>query len=138
MEATVKIGRTTYTVTSIKQFKGKPYIGQIDYKKKTIKLALYGGITGEALTSAEMIQAYTHEFVHAILHDMKHPVNKDEKFVDNFAKRIRLMQVKVVSAPNQNARSKNAANLVTHRLEGLRKLRKKVPRGAGSKKIQAR
>jgi hypothetical protein len=66
---------------------------------------------------------------------MKHPLNNDEKFVDDFAKRLRW---KADAENNRKAKEKNAANLVTQRPEGLRKLRKKVPRSAGAKKVQAR
>jgi len=135
MATKTKTSRMAFEVKTVKQFKGKPYIGQIDYSKKTITIALFGGITGERLTLTEMRQAYLHEVVHAVLHDMKHPLNNDEKFVDDFAKRLRWL---ADAKNNRKAKEKNAANLVTQRPEGLRKLRKKVPRSAGAKKVQAR
>jgi len=135
MATKTKTSRMDFEIKAVKQFKGKPYIGQIDYSKKTITIALFGGITGERLTLAEMRQAYLHEVVHAVLHDMKHPLNNDEKFVDDFAKRLRWL---ADAKNNRKAKEKNAANLVTQRPEGLRKLRKKVPRSAGAKKVQAR
>jgi hypothetical protein len=129
------VKRMDFEIKTVKQFKGKPYVGQVDYKKKLITVALYGGITGKKLTSYEVLQAYYHEVVHLILHDMKHPLNDDEKFVDSFAKRMRWWSV---TATNKKAKGKNEANLVAQRAERLRKLRKKVSRSAGAKKVQAR
>jgi len=135
MATNTKTSRMAFEVKTVKQFKGKTYIGQVDYKKKLITVALYGGITGKKLTRCEVLQSYYHEVVHFILHDMKHPLNDDEKFVDDFAKRMRWWSV---TETNKKAKEKDEANLVTQRPEGLRKLRKKVPRSAGAKKVQAR
>jgi hypothetical protein len=136
MATKTKTRRMAFEVKTVKQFKGKTYIGQVDYKKKLITVALYGGITGEKLTRYEVLQAYYHEVVHFILHDMKHPLNNNEKFVDDFAKRMRWW---AVAADKQNAKDKkDADNLVTQRPEGLRKLRKEVPRSKSAKKVQAR
>lgn len=135
MATKTKTSRMAFEVKTVKQFKGKTYIGQVDYKKKLITVALYGGITGKKLTRCEVLQSYYHEVVHFILHDMKHPLNDDEKFVDDFAKRMRWW---LVTETNKKAKEKDEANLVTQRPERLRKLRKKVPRSAGAKKIQAR
>lgn len=129
------VKRMDFEIKTVKQFKGKPYVGQVDYKKKLITVALYGGITGKKLTRCEVLQAYYHEVVHFILHDMKHPLNDDEKFVDDFAKRVRWW---TITAINRDTKEKNEANLVAQRSERLRKLRKKVPRSAGAKKVQAR
>ena len=129
------VKRMDFEIKTVKQFKGKPYVGQIDYKKKLITVALYGGITGKKLTRCEVLQAYYHEVVHLILHDMKHPLNDDEKFVDAFAKRVRWWSV---TATNKNAKEKNEANVVAQRVERLRELRKEVPRSKSAKKVQAR
>ena len=135
MALLTNVKRMDFEVKTVKQFKGTPYVGQIDYKKKLITVALYGGVTGKKLTATEVLQAYYHEVVHSILHDMKHPLNDDEKFVDNFAKRIRWWSV---AEAYKKAKEKNADNLVTQRPEGLRKLRKEVPRSKSAKKVQAR
>lgn len=130
-----KTKRMAYETVFVKQFKGKPYTGQINYSKKTITLALSGGISGRTLSFSEIAQSYFHEIVHAALHDMKHPLNADEKFVDGFAQRLRWYGVEM---GKEKAGSKNADNLVTQRLERLRKLRKEVPRSKSAKKVQAR
>lgn len=127
--------RMDYDLKVVLQFKGKPYVGQVDYKKKLITIALRGGITGRQLTLTEIWQTYYHEVVHAVLHDMKHPLNNNEKFVDDFAKRLRWRGELI---ENQKAKANHAANLVTQRPEGLRELRKKVSRSKSSKKAQAK
>lgn len=135
MATKTKTNPMAYELLLVKQFKGKTYIGQIDYKKKLITVALYGGVTGKKLTATEVLQAYYHEVVHSVLHDMKHPLNDDEKFVDNFAKRIRWWSV---AEAYKKAKEKNADNLVAQRTQGLRELRKEVPRSKSAKKVQAR
>lgn len=136
MATKTKTNRMVYKVVPVKQFKGKPYIGQIDYSKKTITLAMFGGISGRALTSVEVLQAYYHEIVHAVLHDMKHPLNNNEKFVDAFAQRLRWYAKGVGEEMTKD--KKDAADLVAQRFKGLRKLRKEVPRSKSAKKVQAK
>ena len=136
MENTTKIGRTVYAIKTVKQFKGKTYTGEIDYKAKTITLALFGGISNRRLSFTEIKQTYYHEVVHAILHDMKHPLNTNEKFVDGFAKRLVGRQDWIAK---QNKKGKKDADaLVSQFVERLRELREKVPRSKSAKKVQAR
>lgn len=130
----IKIGRKKYKVKAVSQFKGKTYIAQIDYEKKTITVAKRGGISGRLLPIAVMMQALYHEIVHGILHDMKHSLNDDEKFVDAFAKRLLSIQT---GFEMEDRRIKNGFDMVPQRVKGLRELRKKVPRSARVKKAQA-
>ena len=125
-----------YDLKVVMQFKGKPYVGQVDYKKKLITVALRGGISGRVLTSVEVLQAYYHEIVHAVLHNMKHPLNADEKFVDAFAQRLRWYAKGTWEEMMKD--KKDATDLVAQRFKRLRELRKEVPRSKSSKKAQAK
>ena len=89
----IKIGRTKYKLQRIDAFKGRAITGQINYEDKTITIARRGGITGWKIPKTNQDQVLWHEVVHGILHDMKHPLNKNEKFVDGFAKRLRLLNL---------------------------------------------
>lgn len=129
----VQVGRSKYAVNFIHSFKGKTHVGYIDYKQKTITVAYHGGVSGRALSSAELKECVLHELVHGILHDMKHPLQQNEKFVAAFAKRW----ARVKFSPRQKTGKSHANSLVAQRAERLRKLRAKVPRGSRAKKAQA-
>lgn len=88
----IKIGRTKYKLQRIDVFKGA-ITGEINYEEKTITIARRGGISGWKLSKTEQDQCLWHEVVHGILQDMKHPLNNNEKFVDGFAKRLRLLNL---------------------------------------------
>ena len=87
----IKIGRTKYKLQRIDAFK-RAIRGQIHYEDKTITIARRGR-SGLKISKTEQDQVLWHEVVHGILHDMKHPLNKNEKFVDGFAKRLRLLNL---------------------------------------------
>lgn len=80
-----------------KSFKlGKKRVDVAQYDKKR----LYGGAVGSFYYSIERMaiatrrpkrevnETFWHETTHAILHDMKHPLWNDEKFVTAFSKRL--------------------------------------------------
>jgi hypothetical protein len=64
-------------------------MGTINYDKQTIQVGRKSNVTGRAYTDAMMSETFWHELTHAILNDMgEHALNKNEKFVSNFAKRL--------------------------------------------------
>jgi hypothetical protein len=122
----IQIGRTVYEVKSTKDFKNSVRIGRIDYNHKTITVARRVGFSKRRLNVVERKQILFHEVVHGILHDMRHPLDSNEKFVDEFAKRLRLLKW----SNSDNSLEQHEINLVPQRTERLRKLRKKIPRSS--------
>lgn len=122
----IQIGRTQYAVKSTTEFKNSVRIGHIDYNRKTITVARRVGFSNRRLNEVELKQVLFHEVVHGILHDMRHPLDGDEKFVDALAKRLRLLKW----FNPDNPLEQHEINLVPQRTKRLRKLRKKVSRSS--------
>ena len=80
----ITVGKTTYSVR-----RGAPSgcLGNVDYDKKVISIAMRDGL-GNELEPEEVRDTFWHEMTHAILHDMSHPLRDDEKFVVKFANRL--------------------------------------------------
>ena len=80
----ITVGKTTYSVR-----RGAPSgcLGNVDYDKKVISVAMRDGL-GNELEPEEVRDTFWHEMTHAILHDMKHKLETDEKFVTAFADRL--------------------------------------------------
>lgn len=86
----LRIGRTWYTVietTAIGEKAGwlNPQIGTLKVATGVWKKPADGC---RARQPAEISETFWHEVTHAILHDMEHPLWKDEKFVTDFSKRL--------------------------------------------------
>jgi hypothetical protein len=60
----------------------------VDYKSRTIDIAVLNYWTGEKLPDAEVSDTFWHEVTHAILENMDHPLYRDERFVTAFANRL--------------------------------------------------
>lgn len=80
----VKVGKTRYDIVTY------PFImgcrGVIIYEDKQIQISEQG--CGYKFTKKEMYNTFWHELTHAILKDMNHKLERDEKFVSNFADRL--------------------------------------------------
>lgn len=86
-----KIGGKRYKVVeehSMKTPRGRSLMGQINYEKGTISIALHNAATNRKYDKGEIANSFLHEMVHAILYDMDHKLTTDECFVTNFADRL--------------------------------------------------
>lgn len=72
--------RVTYTPDS-------PRVGYITYAMQDLWINRCDG-RGGMRTPKAMAGTFWHEVTHGILHDMKHPLRDDEKFVSAFSKRL--------------------------------------------------
>lgn len=84
----VRIGKRTYSVTTVRAFHKQTHTGVVYPKDAKIVLARRGGFTDFKLPPAERECDFWHEVTHAILYDMKDPRWKDERFVIGFSKRL--------------------------------------------------
>jgi hypothetical protein len=60
----------------------------VDLTDRKIDVAMRCGVLHTAFPPKERAEVFWHEVTHAILHDMKHPLWRSEKFVQAFAKRL--------------------------------------------------
>lgn len=81
---TIAVGKTLYKVEEPREM--YKCLGQINFDKKTISVATHAG--RYRLADGERSDSFWHELTHAILHDMDHPLTRDEKFVTAFARRL--------------------------------------------------
>ena len=81
---TIEVGKSIYKINQPREI--DKCLGQIDFDKKTIDVATHAG--KYALADGERSDSFWHELTHAILHDMNHPLTRDEKFVTAFARRL--------------------------------------------------
>ena len=82
---TFRINRTTYTV--VRPDRGR-HLGRIVYATNTVYVSKRRPSSGAALTPKAQAHAFWHEVIHGILMDMGHPLEHNERFVDDFAKRL--------------------------------------------------
>ena len=67
----------------------KSCVGRTHYAEQNIQIAAKHGGTGRFLAGAEIRDTFWHEMTHAILEDMgRHTLNRDERFVTQFANRL--------------------------------------------------
>lgn len=84
-----KLGNRPYQVRVAKSVRGpRGSVGRVDYKSRTIDIAVLNYWTGEKLPDAEVSDTFWHEVTHAILENMDHPLYRDERFVTAFANRL--------------------------------------------------
>ena len=81
----IAVGDKKYTV--INTTTKEPYVlGSISYTNCTITVSTK--TPQRVVPKAEQAVVFWHEVVHAILHDIKPKLNKDERFVEEFAERL--------------------------------------------------
>jgi hypothetical protein len=85
----ITVGTKTYAVIKVKKAKTKNILATIDYTHGIIWMATHD-MQGNKLGKEEMSDTFWHEMTHAVLHDMKHELCSDEKFVSAFANRLSL------------------------------------------------
>lgn len=79
----INVGKTTYTVIKVRHARRKNTLGTVDYTNGIIWLATHDAY-GNKIDNDEMSDTFWHEITHAVLHNMKHPLRDDEKFVSMF------------------------------------------------------
>ena len=80
----ITVGKTKYTVIKVRHARNKNTLGTADYTKGIIWLATHDAY-GNEIWNDEMSDTFWHEITHAVLHNMKHKLRDDEKFVSMFA-----------------------------------------------------
>ncbi|MEI7464718.1 MAG: hypothetical protein WCJ87_05195 [Burkholderiales bacterium] len=66
--------------------KGK--MGRVFFTSQLIQIGLRSNRTGRTFKPAEISDTFWHELTHAILHDMEHPLCRNERFVSGFSERL--------------------------------------------------
>ncbi len=64
------------------------HYGGVNYTTRTVYIATKHPTTNAKLSKRIMAHTFWHEVTHAILKDMDHPFERNEAFVDNFARRL--------------------------------------------------
>ena len=83
----MQIGKKKYTVVKQETVGNGFYRGVVDVKEKLIRLGAKD-CSGANFYIEERYETLFHEMTHAILYEMKHPLWRDEKFVQRFAKHL--------------------------------------------------
>lgn len=81
----IKVGRKKYEVNIVSSLSRNKRGGWSS--NGTITLSRCDGL-GRVYATKKVNEAFWHEITHAILHDMEHPLWRNEKFVEAFAKRL--------------------------------------------------
>lgn len=84
----VRVGDKAYSIDIVETMLRKGENGRIFYDAGVIQLAKRSNTCGRKYCKAEMTETFWHEMVHAILHDMGHPLYRNEDFVSRFARRL--------------------------------------------------
>jgi hypothetical protein len=81
----IKVGLKWYAVEMLDTMPSKGKMGRVFFTSKLIQIGLRSNRT---FKPAEISDTFWHELTHAILHDMEHPLWKNERFVSGFAERL--------------------------------------------------
>lgn len=84
----VKIGKNWVKVDTLKYLLVPDAMGAHCSALKYIQIATHSVIRKTVYRKEEIANTFWHELTHAILHDMKHKLETDEKFVTAFADRL--------------------------------------------------
>ena len=83
----ISVGKKTYTITRPQTVQDPASYGRTYFDDSRIEIARFDN-QGNAFEQGEIEDTFWHEMTHAVLHDMKHELCSDEKFVNAFAKRL--------------------------------------------------
>lgn len=86
-----KVGMRRYKIVeahSIKSARGMSLMGQVNYENCTVTIATHNAKSNRKYNKGEIANSFLHEMVHAILFDMNHRLNTDERFVCDFSDRL--------------------------------------------------
>jgi hypothetical protein len=84
----ITVGRKKYHVGVSKYSAQKGVMGTISYEAQVINLGTHSRVTGMRYKKEDVLDTFWHEVTHAILEDMGHKLEADEKFVTAFANRL--------------------------------------------------
>ena len=84
----IMVGSKAYSVEVVEAMLDKAEMGNINLRQKRIRIGETSNVTGAPYTEKQKAETFWHEVVHAILHDMKSPLYRNEKFVDGFSSRL--------------------------------------------------
>lgn len=84
----IKLGKHRYTIATYGTMHYSAARGSIDYSIKRISLGQRCNVSGRTYSPKERAETFWHEVTHGILHSMNHPLYLNEKFVEEFAKRL--------------------------------------------------
>ena len=84
----VRVGHRKYSVEIVEAMLEKSWQGSVAYDKQHIRIARKSNVSGRKFKEHEMHATFWHELTHAILHDMGHSLNVNEKFVEEFSTRL--------------------------------------------------
>ena len=85
----IRVGKKQYSIDVVETLIQRGLMGTIRYDEKQIQIGKSSNKTGRTFSKSEMDESFWHELVHAILYDMdEHRLNRNEKFVTAFAKRL--------------------------------------------------
>jgi hypothetical protein len=82
------IGKHTYKVEVHKHIPGTDSMGQIKYNQRIVQIATHSTYNSKPHPKREVIDTFWHEVTHAILKDMGHDLESNERFVNAFADRL--------------------------------------------------
>lgn len=82
----IRVGLKRYDVLQPEHCTVKGAAGAVFYQKRIIEVALR--LNKRKRKPAQRFETFWHEVTHAVLHDMKHPLAHNERFVSSFARRL--------------------------------------------------
>lgn len=83
----VTVGSKRYRIERPAKMRS-PLLGYIHYEKRTITVARRNAWAGTPRTARQQAATFWHEITHAILKDMDHRLESNERFVEAFAQRL--------------------------------------------------
>ena len=84
----IKVGLKWYDVEMLDTMPSKGKMGRVFFTSQLIQIAQRSNRTGRTFKPAEVSDTFWHELTHAILHDMEHPLCRNERFVSGFSERL--------------------------------------------------
>lgn len=84
----IKVGHKRYSIDVVETMLRKGEMGRVYFDDGVIRLATKSNTCGRTFSRDEIDTTFWHEMVHAILHDMGHPLWRNEDFVTRFANRL--------------------------------------------------
>lgn len=84
----ITIGKKKYDVVVADYGPHKGCMGGVSYDSKLIHIGTRSWYSNRRFKTEEVADTFWHEVTHAILQDMNHKLEADEKFVTAFANRL--------------------------------------------------
>ena len=83
----MKVGPMRYTIKQVRRLVPEHRAGRVFLGVGLVELSTHTR-NGRQRKPQDVAQILWHEMTHAILHDMGHPLNRNEKFVEEFSQRL--------------------------------------------------